>query len=32
MIVFEYKLKGTDEQYRILDEMLRTARFVRVPT
>jgi putative transposase len=29
MIVFEAKLKGTDEQYRILDEVLRTARFVR---
>jgi putative transposase len=29
MIVFEAKLKGTDEQYAILDEVLRTARFVR---
>jgi putative transposase len=29
MLVFEYKLKGTDEQYRRLDEVLRTARFVR---
>jgi putative transposase len=29
MIVFEAKLKGTDAQYRILDEVLRTARFVR---
>jgi putative transposase len=29
MLVFEYKLKGTDGQYRILDEVLRTARFVR---
>lgn len=29
MIVFEAKLKGTDEQERILDEVLRTARFVR---
>ncbi len=29
MIVFEAKLKGTDGQYRILDEVLRTARFVR---
>jgi putative transposase len=29
MIVFEYKLKGTDAQYRILNEVLRTARFVR---
>src|SRR4028119_1540186 len=29
MLVFEYKLKGTDGQYRLLDEVLRTARFVR---
>jgi putative transposase len=29
MIVFEAKLKGTDGQYRLLDEVLRTARFVR---
>jgi putative transposase len=29
MLLFEYKLKGTDEQYRILDEVLWTARFVR---
>jgi putative transposase len=29
MIVFETKLKGNDGQYRILDEVLRTARFVR---
>ena len=29
MLVFEAKLKGTDGQYRILDEVLRTARFVR---
>lgn len=29
MIVFEAKLKGTDAQYGILDEVLRTARFVR---
>jgi putative transposase len=29
MIVFEAKLKGTDAQHRILDEVLRTARFVR---
>jgi putative transposase len=29
MIVFEAKLKGTDVQYRALDEALRTARFVR---
>jgi putative transposase len=29
MIVFEAKLKGTDGQYATLDEVLRTARFVR---
>jgi putative transposase len=29
MLVFEAKLKGTDGQYRVLDEVLRTARFVR---
>src|SRR5919202_1008113 len=29
MLVFEYKLKGTNEQYRLLDEVLRTARFLR---
>jgi putative transposase len=29
MLVFEAKLRGTDEQYGILDEMIRTARFVR---
>ncbi|MGB3204400.1 MAG: transposase [Crinalium sp.] len=29
MLVFEYKLKGTEGQYRILDEVLRTALFVR---
>jgi putative transposase len=29
MLVFEAKLRGTDEQYAILDEMIRTARFVR---
>ena len=28
-IVFEFKLKGTTEQYRALDEALRTVRFVR---
>lgn len=28
MLVFEAKLRGTDEQYAILDEMIRTARFV----
>ncbi|MEQ9552058.1 MAG: transposase [Coleofasciculus sp. G3-WIS-01] len=29
MLVFEAKLRGTHEQYAILDEMIRTARFVR---
>ncbi|MEQ9000813.1 MAG: transposase [Coleofasciculus sp. B1-GNL1-01] len=29
MLVFEAKLRGTDEQYAILDEMICTARFVR---
>ncbi|MEQ8755958.1 MAG: transposase [Coleofasciculus sp. G1-WW12-02] len=29
MLVFEAKLRGTSEQYAILDEMIRTARFVR---
>src|ERR687886_134900 len=29
MLVFEAKLRGTDEQYVILDEMIRAARFVR---
>jgi len=29
MLVFEAKLRGTDDQYAILDEMIRTARFVR---
>lgn len=29
MLVFEAKLRGTDKQYAILDEMIRTARFVR---
>jgi putative transposase len=29
MLVFEAKLRGTDNQYAILDEMIRTARFVR---
>jgi hypothetical protein len=30
MIVFEAKLEGQNEQYRALDEAIRTARFVRV--
>ena len=29
MLVFETKLRGTMDQYRALDEALRTARFVR---
>jgi putative transposase len=29
MLVFEAKLRGTNEQYAILDEMIRAARFVR---
>ena len=29
MIVLELKLKGKPQQYRILDEMIRTAQFVR---
>ena len=30
MLVFEAKLRGTDAQYAILDEMIRTGRMVRV--
>ncbi|HEY9797187.1 MAG TPA: transposase [Leptolyngbyaceae cyanobacterium] len=29
MIVLEFKLKGTHEQYRVIDDMIRTAQFVR---
>jgi len=29
MIVLEFKLKGKPQQYRSLDEMIRTAQFVR---
>ena len=29
MIVLEFKLKGKPEQYRIVDEMIRTAQFIR---
>ena len=29
MLVFEAKLEGIDEQYRLLDAAIRTARFVR---
>jgi putative transposase len=29
MIVLEFKLKGRQQQYRIIDEMIRTAQFIR---
>jgi transposase, IS605 OrfB family, central region len=29
MIVLEFKLKGKPQQYRVIDEMIRTAQFVR---
>ena len=29
MLVLEAKLRGTDEQYLIIDEMIRTAKFIR---
>jgi putative transposase len=29
MIVLEFKLKGRHEQYRVIDEMIRTAQFIR---
>ncbi|NJK76002.1 MAG: IS200/IS605 family element transposase accessory protein TnpB [Microcoleus sp. SU_5_6] len=29
MIVLEFKLKGKQQQYRVIDEMIRTAQFVR---
>ncbi len=32
MIAIEFKLKGKAEQYRIIDEMIRTAQFVRNKT
>ena len=32
MIVLEFKLKGKAQQYRIIDEMIRTAQFVRNKT
>src|SRR5918998_384238 len=32
MITLEYKLKGKAQQYRIIDEMIRTAQFVRNKT
>jgi putative transposase len=32
MIVLEFKLKGKPQQYRVIDEMVRTAQFVRNKT
>jgi len=32
MIVLEFKLKGKTQQYRVIDEMIRTAQFVRNKT
>jgi putative transposase len=32
MIVLEFKLKGKAQQYRVIDEMVRTAQFVRNKT
>jgi len=32
MITLEFKLKGKAQQYRIIDEMIRTAQFVRNKT
>ncbi len=29
MIVLEFKLKGRSEQFQIIDEMIKTAQFVR---
>jgi putative transposase len=29
MIVLEFKLKGKQQQYRVIDEMIRTAQFIR---
>ena len=29
MIVLEFKLKGKAQQYQVIDEMIRTAQFVR---
>jgi len=29
MIVLEFKLKGKTQQYRVIDEMIRTDQFVR---
>ena len=29
MLVFEAKLEGEEQQYRLLDEAIRTARFIR---
>ncbi|MEP0809624.1 hypothetical protein NC996_10240 [Trichocoleus sp. ST-U2] len=32
MIVLEFKLKGGHEQYRVIDDMIRTAQFIRNKT
>jgi len=32
MILLEFKLKGKTQQYRVIDEMIRTAQFVRNKT
>jgi putative transposase len=32
MIVLEFKVKGKAQQYRVIDEMVRTAQFVRNKT
>ncbi|MBD1900483.1 transposase [Trichocoleus sp. DQ-A3] len=32
MIVLEFKLKGRHEQYRVIDDMIRTAQFIRNKT
>jgi putative transposase len=29
MIVLEFKLKGKQEQYWVIDDMIRTAQFIR---
>jgi putative transposase len=29
MLVFEFKLKGKEHQYRAIDEAIRTSQFVR---
>jgi putative transposase len=32
MIILEFKLKGKAEQYRVIDEIIRTAQFVKNKT